>query len=312
MVKNKSMAYNLLLNGNHSGPVNFQDQCWFAYNTCPFDSIVQIIFNRALENHEFHDFLKNSKNKTFLLAAYFASMGLTSKTFEKIYTERFEILYQIYKTSELTQMEVETSEDENSGTEFISRVIDCFDNVNNLWNKIFLNEPSMFEKVSCLSSSCKDSQRNVPVMTVDYNIVLDRGFSNLEKAINFRGLTRDLYCKNCHEKNLIVSRTLNTYIYIELDVQSLNTKESKKCKLRELPRYLNFLENNLAGEKKQLCYRLSGVIGYQKGHYIAYCQSLTGSWRFFNDMLLQPQFIGEFTEIISHGMFYILNETKKV
>ncbi|CAG5073400.1 Similar to NOF: 120.7 kDa protein in NOF-FB transposable element (Drosophila melanogaster) [Cotesia congregata] len=228
MVKNKSMAYNLLLNGNHSGPVNFQDQCWFAYNTCPFDSIVQIIFNRALENHEFHDFLKNSKNKTFLLAAYFASMGLTSKTFEKIYTERFEILYQIYKTSELTQMEVETSEDENSGTEFISRVIDCFDNVNNLWNKIFLNEPSMFEKVSCLSSSCKDSQRNVPVMTVDYNIVLDRGFSNLEKAINFRGLTRDLYCKNCHEKNLIVSRTLNTYIYIELDVQSLNTKESKK------------------------------------------------------------------------------------
>lgn len=126
-------------------------------------------------------------------------MGLTSKTFEKIYTERFEILYQIYKTNGLTQMEVATSEDGNSGTEFISRVINCFDNVNNLWNKIFSNKPSMFKSVLCLSSSCKDSQRNVLVMTVDYNIVLDRGFSNLETAINFRGLTRDLYCKNSQD-----------------------------------------------------------------------------------------------------------------
>ncbi|KAH0561084.1 hypothetical protein KQX54_012637 [Cotesia glomerata] len=79
------------------------------------------------------------------------------------------------------------------------------------------------------------------------------------------------------------------------------------CKLRDFPKRINLSEQSLDGEKKQLRYRLSGTIGYQNNnHYVAYCHSLSSSWQFFNDSLPQPRGINSSTDIIPHGVLYIL------
>ncbi|XP_044590864.1 probable DNA replication complex GINS protein PSF3 [Cotesia glomerata] len=54
--KNTKIIRNLLLNGNVSGPIKIGNDSWFAFNTCPFDSIAQLIYSAALENPKFFNF----------------------------------------------------------------------------------------------------------------------------------------------------------------------------------------------------------------------------------------------------------------
>lgn len=258
--KNSKMARNLLLNGNNSGPVKTRDHTWFVYNTCPFDSLIleykRIIYNGAVEDLEFLNFLKTSKINTFLFVNDFLSSGLTLETCKNIYSKRFEILYPIYKDSELNPIGIE---DKKSDFKTLSRTITCSDNGNVLWKKLFHDEPSVFENYFCLSATCKDIKRNIPTLNVDYNTLLNSGFQSLEESIIFQSVTENLYCQTCEEFNAICTRTLNRYIYIKLDVTCKNTNESKKCKLRELPKQINFTEESLHNKTKQRRYRYVNI-----------------------------------------------------
>lgn len=76
-----------------------------------------------------------------------------------------------------------------------------------------------------------------------------------------------------------------------------------ECKLQELPRFLDIKTL----DKKTLRYRLSGVIGYNACHYIAYGRRISGEWRFFNDCVKLSRSIGGHTKILPHGLLYLLN-----
>ncbi|XP_044597341.1 uncharacterized protein LOC123273920 [Cotesia glomerata] len=182
------------------------------------------------------------------------------ETCTTIYSKRFEILYPLYKDSDVNE----------------THIINCFDNVNPLWQKLFHDEPSVFEDYLCLSPSCEGYKRNAQNLAVNYNKLVDPILKSLEKSIIFEGISKGLYCHKCKQNNLICTRTLNAYVYIELDVPIAGTQQSKRYKLKNFPKHINLLEKNLLGEQKQLNYRLSGVIGYQDKHYIAYCQNLSG------------------------------------
>ncbi|KAH0563720.1 hypothetical protein KQX54_005014 [Cotesia glomerata] len=264
--KNTKIIRNLLLNGNVSGPIKIGNDSWFAFNTCPFDSIAQLIYSAALENPKFFNFLKISQNKTFLFVADFLSTGLMQETCTTIYSKRFEILYPLYKDSDVNE----------------THIINCFDNVNPLWQKLFHDEPSVFEVYLCLSPSCEGYKRNAQNLAVNYNKLVDPILKSLEKSIIFEGISKGLYCHKC-------------------------THQSKRYKLKNFPKHKNLLEKNLLGEQKQLNYRLSGVIGYQDKHYIAYCQNLSGSWQYFNDSLAPPKGINSSIDVTPHGVLYILN-----
>lgn len=54
----------------------------------------------------------------------------------------------------------------------ISRVIDCEDNVSALWNKLFQNDPSLIENVTCTTPECVGFQNRRPALTVNYEIVI--------------------------------------------------------------------------------------------------------------------------------------------
>lgn len=158
--------------------------------------------------------------------------------------------YTTYKHCELKETQIRGEESKH-----LSRAINCTDNVNLLWNSLFRDEPSVFEKYSCLSLTCEDYQRIVPTLNVNYNTLNNSGFECLEEAVIFRGISENLYCQNCKKNNLICTRTLNKYIFIELEVPLKNTKELKKCKLQDLPKQINLSEKSLQGDIKQLRYR---------------------------------------------------------
>ncbi|XP_074114058.1 uncharacterized protein LOC141537116 [Cotesia typhae] len=301
--RNKKISRNLLENGISSGPITFKGISWFAYNTCPFDSIIQLLYNGALEDQDFLRFLTNSKNKTFSFVVDFLAKGITLETYGAIYQNRFEILYPFYKNREIARTD---SNNGDNNCQVLSRVIDCQDNVNSLWDKLFRDEPSVFEEYLCLSSTCKPYQKNLSILNVDYEILLNGGFQSLEKSITFMSVSQHLFCKKCKSENLFCTRTLNAYVYIELEIPGSFNGEPKKTRLRELPKHINLSEQNVQGEIKQLRYRLCGVIGYENSHYIAYCQSLSGNWQFYNDLLASPNQITSSTLISPHGVLYII------
>ncbi|CAG5093418.1 Similar to NOF: 120.7 kDa protein in NOF-FB transposable element (Drosophila melanogaster) [Cotesia congregata] len=127
--KGKHKETYLLINGNKRGPVLYQGIHYIAYNTCPLDSIIQILYNGALENQSFTDYLSSSKNPAFLLTMNLLKKGVNNNP--KIYEERFSILHQFYKALEPSQKE-QGAEEKNNKTTTVSRVIDCEDNVTSL------------------------------------------------------------------------------------------------------------------------------------------------------------------------------------
>ncbi|CAG5093138.1 Similar to NOF: 120.7 kDa protein in NOF-FB transposable element (Drosophila melanogaster) [Cotesia congregata] len=134
--KGKQTESYLLINGNLSGPVIHNGVAFLAYNTCPFDSIVQLIFNGTLESKSFHEFLNCSENSTFKVALNLMKNGV--KKNGQLYIDRFNILHNIYQQQELKQPMKWNDEDTNK-VNTISRVIYCEDNVSALWNKLFQN-----------------------------------------------------------------------------------------------------------------------------------------------------------------------------
>lgn len=236
----------LLQNGNKSGPVFFQNESWFAFNTCPFDSIVQLIFYGCLQNEEFNNFVSNSSNSTFNFVTDFMSTGLK----KDIYVKRFSILHPIYQDTECTQNQMNIA---NRKTKNVNRCINCVDNVNSLWIKLFTSEPSAFENNSCSSFGCQDYQRNIPVLTANYNLIMEKGFKCLQEALHFKSIAYNKFCTSCQKKQTTCKTTLNRYIYIELDVKSVNEKDGTSCKLGELPKCLDLNETH---SSKKFSYRL--------------------------------------------------------
>lgn len=206
--------------------------------TCPFDSIIQLLFNGVLENESFREYANGSENSSFKLALNLMKNGV--KKNPKIYNERFSILHKFYQEIEPRQKMQWTSDEEKSKALVISRVIDCKDNVTRLWNNLFQDEPSLFENFLCESQQC-NFRLSKPAIGVDYHVLLKNGIQDLQSALIFRSSFKKLcpVCKSiqtCEQK-------LNMYIYIELDIRLRNDIKGLSCKLRNFPIILNIKES---------------------------------------------------------------------
>lgn len=108
-VNSKKFKVHLLKNGNSCKPMlvilcyAFKTSDWIVRNTCPFDTIIQLLFNCALEVTDFQEFYKSSKNPTLNFVNDFINQGLTNN----IYKKRLEILYPLYKETEKIQQKIE-------------------------------------------------------------------------------------------------------------------------------------------------------------------------------------------------------------
>ncbi|CAG5079575.1 Protein of unknown function [Cotesia congregata] len=223
--------------------------------------------------------------------------GSTADTYER----RLNILYPIYKNTEIKQKKIEK---ENHIALPISRTIICQDNVSSLWTRLFTNEPSIFEKNSCPTRNCKGNNIiNITNFPINYATVIKYGFSSLQKAVEFDSVIYNMPCKYCHGKKRTRRQKPNVYIYIELDVKTPEETMGRKCKLRDLQTYLTLPVIDEDDNVHHFRYRLSGVAGYTNNHYIAYCRRLSGAWISYDDTTKKPNSEVSSCEVLPHGKF---------
>ncbi|XP_074112071.1 uncharacterized protein LOC141535825 [Cotesia typhae] len=159
----------------------------------------------------------------------------------QLYNDRFNILHKIYQQQELKQPMKWNDEDTNK-VNTISRVIYCEDNVSALWNKLFQNDPSLIENITCTTPECVDFQNKRPTLSVNYEILLKNGIQDLQNALIYHGTFQSI-CTFCKNKTRICEQKLNSYIYIELDIKLRNQDSSMSYRLRDFPTFLNIKEN---------------------------------------------------------------------
>ncbi|XP_044597434.1 hybrid signal transduction histidine kinase M-like [Cotesia glomerata] len=291
----------LLYNGFKCGPVLYKGCNWLLQNTCPFDTVVHMLFECALQDNNFLESSKNSKNSVFKFLIEFKNYGAT----KDIYQKRFDILYPIYKKTEKVQGQIKNK---NCDATPISRTFFCQDNISAFWTRLFADEPSVFEKNYCPTLNCKNNNmKNVVLFPTDYKTLSQRGFGSLQKTLDFDSVIYNMHCNYCNGNSRIRRRSPNFMIYIELDIKTRQQKEGQECKLRELPVYLTVPVTNEDGSSQDLRYRLCAVAGYSSAHYIAYCRRASGRWVSYNDLMKKAEPTADSHKVLPHGALYIKN-----
>lgn len=228
----------LLQNGNYCKAITFEGCDWLPNNTCPFDTVVHMLFEGVLQDIDFLKFCESSQNFIFKFLIDFKEHGPSNY----IYKERFKILYPIYKSKEKNQEKIKK---ENQIAIPISRTIMCEDNINTLWIRLSADEPSIFDRNSCATPNCQNNNINhLAVFPINYSTVIKHGFGSLQKALEFDSNIYNIRCNHCHGNKITRRQNPNFYIYIELDVKTRQEINGRQCKLRELPEYLTLRVTN--------------------------------------------------------------------
>lgn len=233
----------LLCNGNKTGPVEFEGKKWTALNTCPFDTISQIIFTAAIDNTHYHDFITNSNLSIFKFLKHFIKIGAT----KEVYQHRMSILNPIYAENEIK---------EDVTKIMIAPRINCTDNIIKLWKILFEDAPSVIESTVCSSSLCQVFTRALPVVSANHSIISRQGFTALEKALQFYHKIYNVRCRFCNKAIATRFTVPKEYLFIELDIRDNSTiKKVKMCRLSDLPIHLNLKLNSDDGSEINLRYR---------------------------------------------------------
>lgn len=228
----------LLLNGClYTSPIQIANEKFLITLTCPFDSIVQILSNAAMDYSEYFNHIENSFNSTceFLLVL------IDSGAMPHVYIHRCMILKEFknpLKPAE-TNLTFVNKKDPPQLTTTIQ--VDC--NIAYMWKFLMVNEPSLYSFKTC---DCGFSEvEEVSTLNLNHIIIDENGYSALESviALNLPNLKR---CK-CH-REMREKINVNAHVFIEADCRTLKKlKIPVTCKVTDFPKYIN-----LYGEKLRL------------------------------------------------------------
>ena len=175
-------------------------------NTCPFDSICEMLCSMYLENPIFNEDI-NECNK--IHASEFLKMIINycaDFSLESFYKNRARIFYSIY------------------GSKQEGRIIDCRDNVTKLLVDLMQIFPSFKKSIKC--NICQyESLSPYYSMTVSVTEYYMYGVEKLQNFLENRHVDKVLHCEKCNEKSALTRYQLNNYVAV--DVEYLH--EQKNC-----------------------------------------------------------------------------------
>lgn len=217
-------------------------------NTCGFDSIVSILTVSAIDCLEYFQHLQKSTNETCRIILLLAEGGVKAQ----VYFQRAKILlnFQIWneismKKSEETSNKTlddqtkELSESELSINKFIK--VDAFSSVTEMWNYIMETEFSL--QISLLCGKMHQRDWDIPYLSLNSNVINQKGFKALETAICLPNSIHDcLSPDNCDQLSHIEKIVLNAHIFIDLDIPGRDEKnpfDTMKCRPMDLPVFIS-------------------------------------------------------------------------
>jgi hypothetical protein len=210
---------------HHSAFIN--GKYYFAYNTCSWDSIVQLLSNSAMDDPQYMRSIETSTNGTLQFVVKFIKTGPSAA----LYKERIKLLKMLFENK------VKANYNENKVLSSYS--IDIWDSVAAIWTTCFCSHPSAFDSYEC--PNCGSSTSHIAALFVNHKIIGKNGFEALQDALELSNHARITQCsnENCSEMRT-ANRSYGSQVFIELDIRpELSATTGMHCKLRDFPKTLD-------------------------------------------------------------------------
>ncbi|XP_048514040.1 uncharacterized protein LOC125501689 [Athalia rosae] len=226
-----------------------------------FDAIIHILSCSALDNPNYLTIIKDSPNGTLQFILHF----IEKKSCEQIYKERAVLLKCLYSSNMCS--EKQKSNDVH--------MINLTGTLSTTWETCLDNEPSLYCAYEC--ELCGSYITLLPVLTVDTNLILRKGFEALNEGLHFYHYLTKVKCQQegCPEMCTVTAYP-NFHICIYLDVRRNDRSHTKiQCKLQNFPKTLEL--KSLPGQ-----YRLQGIVSESSDRTVAYCLRAEDHWELYD------------------------------
>lgn len=218
----------LLPNGNDCKVLKIEREGISVRDTCPFDSVIQLIQFGAIDYPKYNAAIQSSKNKALQFVSKFLKNGPTID----ILKDRTMILKNIYVLKKVDR-----------AISLLPFTLNARDTIREVWTKLFLdmnpNEPSGSKTYLCSNLNCKGpSKIELPVLSINGQY---GGFYALEKALDYFPKIKNMKCTVIKCIGPVTEETsLNMHILIETDVNTTKEPQTRRqCQLAEFPVILN-------------------------------------------------------------------------
>lgn len=188
VVKSNRISFGmpLLKNGNVVDPIVLNKRALKLKNTCPFESLMQVLINAISVYEKYKENIKFSPHGPVELALSILEGG---KVTHNHYKTRAKMLSTIslFEVVKLTRH---------------MDVLNAKCNSAHLVQFLFRNMPSVSISVHCLKCGHKNA-RNLSFLSISVDIIFDHGFGKLQEAINDNILPPSTICSKC-KKNISI------------------------------------------------------------------------------------------------------------
>ena len=245
----------VLQNGNLCESLKDKKDRLVVLNTCGFDSIIQL-FAAACTHEKSYNIIMNSPSDIFKFITNFVQKGPC----KFIYKGRATQLRKIDSFVSTNLSHIVT--------------INAVSNVNNLCERLLTEDPSYTLLKNCKNCK-KQTSKNFVLLNLDFETILEHGYSTIVQAIDNYVKTNHTHCKQCN-KQQDITITYHSHLVIEC-IEDPNVK----IPLKTFPKIIE-----LGNES----FTMAGIVHYiagensSVGHYTAY--ALYGEkWILFDDLL---------------------------
>lgn len=281
----------LLKNGSLLKGSRCDDQFVVVRETCAFDSLTQVVTN-AIVTHPTYAGIITTKNNNFCNFA--KNISLINKNItSNIYQQRTKIL-----------LNVPIFETKPYRRNIIHLNTNC--NVSHLAEYLFADFPSLTINRKCEHCN-RENVRNIPVLSVNVNMLLQNGLSDIQNAVLDTNQERQSMCRECNQI-IIEKYNFKTHLLIDCSVFTDERYAAsigivrKNAILDSVPKYLQFSEQQ---------YIVAGAVSYHQyasnkndGHYTAYIYD-TINWYMYDNMLSKRRVALENEKIEPHLIIYV-------
>ena len=287
--KLKEPKKRLLLNGSISGPLSIQQgRFLMIYNTCPFDSLCQLLATAYIDRSTYRAAVDASKNTFMEASRFLAVYGADRNT----YTKRAEALTAVLKPQTSVPMSVPKTRTRlrTSALEY-----NCYGNVCQIANQLLPSEPSVV--LVC----CKKEM--YPVLDLNAPCLLNKGPAAMQEAVEH--FISELISENasCDDP----SAELGPHLILDVAMlSSVNARHIKKKFHREVALHEFPVELSI----KSSTFILAGAVGHTSlgravSHYIAYLLRSAGQWEVADDLTRDVRNIDNSHTVVPSLMVYV-------
>ena len=231
----KNIKKKLLLNGNcFTEPIIVNKRKYMLKNSCPFDSIIQILAALAIDDPDYLNYLEESSNETCGFILVFIDSGAV----KHVYGQRCWLL------KDFINPVTHTISSCANASPHRMRIIDVYSDVTEMWEFMMQNEPSLFPTRTYSYGNLE--VKEVHSLLLNHKLIEENGFQELQSAIISHTSDEEQTCirDNCGHP-VSIKFDVNAHVYIELDVRkSSDLQQSFKCKVTDFPNNIS-----LHGEK---------------------------------------------------------------